>query len=80
MQDGWVRVHSDEDEKRSEEEMLTFNIIMGLVENLMNAPHQLDEPEANLAWWKKHPDWEKQIKTAASDIAAEYRVGRSAKG
>lgn len=72
----WIRVHSDEDENKSDEEFLVRNRIRLLIETMLRAPSQVTYPESNLAWWElQNPKWEALINEAASDIAKEYETG-----
>src|SRR3954462_3820214 len=72
--EGWVRVHSDEDENKSEEEFLTQNLLREFVENIFGlsklAPAQADI----VVWWDKHPEIDAMIPEYASKIAAEWHV------
>jgi len=73
-EEGWVRVHSDEDESRSEEAMITYNILMGFVEKLLDAPSSTDSESQNAAveWWDAHPEIEQRVREVADSIAAEF--------
>lgn len=69
MTDGWVRVHSDEDEDRPEEAMLTSNLIATFVESIL-APGQ--DIDGDPGWWDSHPGLYDRVEALANQITGEH--------
>jgi hypothetical protein len=72
--EGWVRVHSDEDEGKSEQEMLTGNLVHELIEKVLGAPNQVDQPIANSQWWSTRLEIDTLCYEYAAKIAAEFEA------
>lgn len=70
-EEGWVRVHSDEDENKSDEEFITRNLLREMIEKFYNIP---DDIRLSLHWWKEGvgAQWEPYINEYAAKIATEY--------
>jgi hypothetical protein len=71
--EGWVRVHSDEDENKSDEEFIVRNLLHEMVEKFYFHDIMHDD-ERLLHWWKEGlgKDWEPLINEYAAAIALEY--------
>jgi hypothetical protein len=73
--EGWVRVHSDADEGKSDEEFIVRNLLHEMVEKFYfhDIPH---DDERLLHWWKEGlgADWDRLIDEYADKIAQEYEV------
>lgn len=70
--DGWVRVHSDKDEKKSDEEFLVRNLLRELIEKLLEAPIDPTTGVGTAEWWADDPGLEALVEEYAEKIAAEY--------
>jgi hypothetical protein len=78
--EGWVRVHSDADEGKSDEEFLTRNILMEFIEVLVDAPADVRDPElpeVGARWWEMHPEYRTLVNEYADKIAREFETSGS---
>ena len=69
-EEGWVRVHSDADETKTDEELIVRNLLREMIEKFYDVP-----TASAVVWWSLVGQrWESLVVEYAEKIAKEYEV------